>query len=336
MHAVAFFKMPIEPIVLEALDWFPGVPIFFVISGYLVVASFVNTPAVKEFLRNRALRIFPGLWVCLSVSYLFVWLQGGLSQNRFVEKTIIWALTQGSFFQFLNFVPNPGVVNGALWSISTELQFYLLIPVLFSTGWIFKGRLKTVTLILICVASASAFIHAWMLENMNGLLPRAFPTIYASIFSNGYFFCFGVVGYMWRERLIRLVSGRAFHFLLFYILIRFMVFFLGISANRVHSTMLSLLIYPVLALVVFSLAYSNKGMANKLLAGNDFSYGIYIYHMPVIYMLLYFGFSAYMALGILLVSVASLATASWFLVESPALRLKHHWSYSICQSEGQA
>lgn len=50
------------------LDRFPGVPIFFVISGVLISKSYERSDSLRDYLRNRCLRIFPGLWVCLVVS----------------------------------------------------------------------------------------------------------------------------------------------------------------------------------------------------------------------------------------------------------------------------
>ena len=47
------------------LDRFPGVPIFFVISGVLISKSHQRSDSLRDYLRNRCLRIFPGVWVCL-------------------------------------------------------------------------------------------------------------------------------------------------------------------------------------------------------------------------------------------------------------------------------
>lgn len=52
----------------------------------------------------------------------------------------------------------------------------------------------------------------------------------------------------------------------------------------------------------------------------DLSYGAYIWHMPIINLLLMLGFpNPY--LGILLTFM--FAVASWFFIEKPALKLKH-------------
>lgn len=56
------------------LSWLPlgplGVYIFFTISGYLVIESWRRDPHLGRFLVRRALRILPGLMVCVLLSVL--------------------------------------------------------------------------------------------------------------------------------------------------------------------------------------------------------------------------------------------------------------------------
>src|ERR1700704_498511 len=69
---------------IEHADWplfglislFPGVPVFFFISGFLISKSFENNSVLKEFWLNRALRIYPGLVCCFLVSLAMVWMTG--------------------------------------------------------------------------------------------------------------------------------------------------------------------------------------------------------------------------------------------------------------------
>src|ERR1700722_1498519 len=60
---------PLRPIA----EWFPGVPIFFFISGFLISKSFEKNSVVREYAQNRFLRIYPGLAVCFLVSLASVW-----------------------------------------------------------------------------------------------------------------------------------------------------------------------------------------------------------------------------------------------------------------------
>ena len=49
-----------------------AVDVFFVISGYLVLTSFERRKDVVAFVRARALRILPGLWVMLIVTTIIL------------------------------------------------------------------------------------------------------------------------------------------------------------------------------------------------------------------------------------------------------------------------
>ena len=74
---------------------------------------------------------------------------------------------------------------------------------------------------------------------------------------------------------------------------------------------------------VISLAYTAKWINNRILHNNDFSFGIYIYHMPVINVLLEIGSGGKnYSFFIMLAVISILAYLSWKLVERPALSLK--------------
>src|SRR5262249_36083916 len=71
VHVITHFQLigPAAVNILSAgLRLFPGVPIFFVISGFLISRSYERSASVRDYYRNRCLRIYPALWVCLIVS----------------------------------------------------------------------------------------------------------------------------------------------------------------------------------------------------------------------------------------------------------------------------
>ncbi|NBQ69487.1 MAG: acyltransferase [Nitrosomonadaceae bacterium] len=319
---------------LDVLDWFPGVPIFFMISGLLVTHSFVRLPTVLQFFQHRALRIYPGLWACLIVSFLLAAAQGDLESRSLFLKTVVWAGLQGTFFQFVNFYVNPGVTNGALWSIATELQFYLALPVMAAVGARYVRNRWHASLIIVGLSVFSAIVHEWTLVRQNELLPSLFPTLYASLLSNGFLFAFGVLAYLWKDKLYKLCRERLLYFLALYVGCRVILSMFGLSSTQVHTGLLCLVVYPMLGLVVYSFAFSWQNLSGQLLKGHDYSFGIYIYHMPVIYAALHWGIDGLQGLGLVSITVGLLAVASWRLVERPALGLKQRLGVSTAASLG--
>ena len=70
-------------VLLPAVWWmgvFPGVPIFFTVSGFLIYWSFErNADHIGSFFKNRFLRIYPGLWVCFAVTLAVLAVFGQIS-----------------------------------------------------------------------------------------------------------------------------------------------------------------------------------------------------------------------------------------------------------------
>ena len=72
---------PLQDAVIRLLEMFPGVPTFFFISGFLISRSYERVGSLREYARNRSLRIFPALYVCVAVNLLMVWATGYLGAN---------------------------------------------------------------------------------------------------------------------------------------------------------------------------------------------------------------------------------------------------------------
>ena len=113
---------------------FPGVVVRFVLSGYLVTASYekllqsssTESEATAEFLIKRAKRIFPPLWLCTILNVIVIVLLGGW---RRIGTLLFWMITQITGIAwtpsaFKGFAT--GSLNGALWTIFVQLQLYIL------------------------------------------------------------------------------------------------------------------------------------------------------------------------------------------------------------------
>ena len=115
---------------------FPGVIIFFTLSGFLVTLSWCRNNSLKQFVRNRFLRIYPALFVCFIALQIIMVVLGHIKWENLLDWQL-WAywigqLTIGQFFT-PDFLRDFGVgcPNGSLWTIPIEIEFYLLIPLIF-------------------------------------------------------------------------------------------------------------------------------------------------------------------------------------------------------------
>ena len=104
-----------------------GVWIFFTLSGFLMGKAFasgrysLDEVGMRTFLRNRFLRIAPIYYGSILVISAFRYPQIFTFKNW-------WMLVQMGTFDYAGDLPIREV--NALWSVSTEMQFYLLVPML--------------------------------------------------------------------------------------------------------------------------------------------------------------------------------------------------------------
>lgn len=103
-----------------------GVELFFMISGFVIFFSLSKIKTGKDFLFNRAVRLYPAYWVSVLLTFSCVQFFGleGLGTS-FTDL-----LVNLTMFQKLVGVPD---VDGVYWSLFSEWMFYLMMLVLFVT-----------------------------------------------------------------------------------------------------------------------------------------------------------------------------------------------------------
>jgi peptidoglycan/LPS O-acetylase OafA/YrhL len=303
-------RLPFHDVSLAILECFPGVPIFFLISGFLIASSY-ERQSLPDFARNRALRIFPALWGCLAVSIASVWASGYFAETPPPETAAVWLLAQVSIGQFYNpeFLRDygVGVLNGSLWTIPVEIQFYALAPFVVlafrRAPRLFWGALSA----LVAVNLVHGFTPDTMVRKLVAV--TFLPWIYMFMLGAALQFFWPSIRHWFEGKFGLWLAGYAA------IVLLDVTIGIGASTNKILMPYVL-----VLAGLVLSAAYSSPELAERLLRRNDISYGVYIYHMPV------YNFVLYNDLGWewAAVAVAVLcATVSWKLVEKPALALKN-------------
>ncbi|MDO9489384.1 MAG: acyltransferase [Sphingomonadaceae bacterium] len=294
------------PAAASILSIIPGVPVFFFVSGFLISRNYERSPS--GYLRNRFLRIAPALWLSVLISLALIFTLFGWS-----PILLPWALAQGTILQawnpeFLNGF-GIGVANGALWTIAVEIGFYAMVPIVYRAA-----RIDCAILIV----SALSLVVFLLLGPVTGTIRKA-----AFITSIPWFWMFGTGMLAQRQfaHLRPLVEGR----FLYWCAGLALVIVVGDAAEcpqlfAIGRNEVGVIVFIALAGTTLAAAYSAPTLAGRLLHRQDVSYGIYVYHMPVVNTLIVLGVHSF---ALALVSTVGAALLSWFLVERRVLFFKH-------------
>lgn len=318
LHTANHLNIKLPAVIFSILQYFPGVPIFFFISGYLIYQSFSNIKEKKlrTFFINRFLRLYPALFFCFVVTLLSLFISGYLETQSYTSKDFFtWVFTSLTFFQFYNpdFLRAYGVgaINGSLWTISAELQFYILTPLLFLLYTKYKKVSISLAFILVLVNLLNTFLN----EN-SSIAEKLMMVSFAPWF---YMFMVGAYISINRNLQTKILAISPLIYLGLYVV----TYFFALEYNLGTGNNINFISFILLCLLMFRLAYTNPSLSDQVLGGNDISYGIYIYHMPIVNLWL---FCKIQGTPISFVSAMlctiCMAFISWYLIEKPALKLK--------------
>lgn len=114
-----------------------GVLGFFGVSGFLITDSFLRRPHFREYLTARFLRIFPGYWFCLiltafAIAPIIAQLQPGqewepVGALRYLWRNWFLRVGEWNIGHVISMLPHSGAINGSTWSLFPEFLCYLLV-----------------------------------------------------------------------------------------------------------------------------------------------------------------------------------------------------------------
>jgi len=281
-----------------------AVYVFFAASGFLIAASLARGPTPGDFLRARAARLMPGLAVSLLV---VTFVLGPLVSERPAEAYLAAPETWSFVVRNLTllrpvyelpevFQSNPyPIVEGSIWTLRYEVACYAALALAAFAGLLAARRAATVVLALWIAAAvaqqAAAIAVPYDIDRLCLLSPP---------------FALGALAFLWRDRLP--LSFAAAGLLL-------------AAALAAPAALRPAAIAAALAYGTLVVAVRPAGRIRAFNRAGDYSYGIYVYAVPVQAL-------AVWALGpmtpawniaVALPATLALAALSWHLVERPAL-----------------
>lgn len=159
------FKTPIEPVTQYG---YLGVPLFFMISGFVITMSAESAASPIKFIINRAIRLYPAFITCslLTITYVAIFTTGPYFTIRELAANMtMFGLTM-----------HVRLINGAYWSLSIEWIFYFMVTAVLAVA---GRRGLPYFLWLWTVFSAIAMLHDF------GLMRRLFTLGNAPYFVAG-------------------------------------------------------------------------------------------------------------------------------------------------------
>jgi peptidoglycan/LPS O-acetylase OafA/YrhL len=279
---------------------------FFIISGFLITASWFSGRGAESYLRSRILRIFPGFAVAFCLSGFLAALSAGAEWWQYVtslpkSKLLPALLTlDGSVLnspEAFKQNPLPNAVNGSLWTIPLEFNCYLAVAFVGALG-LFRKRW------LVAISVAACILH------YTGQSLRNHETMYSwSRFAA--MFGVGALVWLYSEKMPR---SR------WYALLSAAIILAALFLQRGLT-----LVWPIAGTyLIFYFAFCGPTFVSTIGRRNDVSYGVYLYAFPVQQLLnqLYPSLGPYSHIVVAVPLAIVFGWASWLLVERPAMLLK--------------
>lgn len=267
-----------------------GVDLFFLISGFVLTPQLLNilsstkdevSESTLNFLKKRFKRLMPAFLLSTVFCLLLLAIMGSCNQfesagmQGFFSLIFLGNISADSLSgNYFNPNPNPFL---HFWSLSSEWQIYIFMPILLSSIVMLRSEFKkskmSYVLVIVFVISLLLSTFGW---ESNGLLGYYSPIVRIWQFAAGSltFLILSKVEVnqfmIFLARLLLILGGATLIF--------------PIPLGRHEANLLIIITFISLILSRFQ----NPNMLGKLfLWTGDRSYSLYLYHLPFIYLALY-------------------------------------------------
>ncbi len=307
---------------------FLGVDIFFVLSGFLITSLLMEEGAstgridFRAFYIRRALRLLPALLVLLGCLWVAVALFG---RHLHMDLRSLTTTTLAVLFYVSNWllafgIPWPLQFNH-MWSLALEEQFYLVWPLVFGLMLRRNARPRTVAGVLIAAVAAVVVWRAWLFYRWGSVQRVYFATdTRADAILIGCLFAVWRA-HGWQRRGAAGAMVAAAGFILAFFVARHDAGYMFYGGSTLAAVAAGVLTLELVARPWGVLTLPAMRWVGRL------SYGIYLWHPPVFYLVEKSPLQRHMALGLPLEwgLAFGCAAGSFYLFERPMLRLKRRF-----------
>jgi len=319
LHSSFHLKLSLWEPLKSFLQLFPGVPIFFFISGMLVTSSLMRSSSLKSYSMKRIKRVYPALWLCLLLSIIILMIFGQINFQTLAKPFLwIWLFCQTTLLQVFN--PSEfrdfgvGVVNGSLWTIPVEVSFYFVLPAIVALVKLVKNPVLVFKVLVLFGGILSYALSLTLIQLFDS--ENIFVKILnVTVIPYFWQFAFGIFAALYYQKLKQFFTGKVILVGAAYIVIG------GIVFHFIGPKMGLLLTSPLLYAFIFALGSNTPEITQRSLRGWDISYGLYLVHMLVVNILVETGFSGHWwAFTVSIIASVIRAMMSWHFVEAKVLR----------------
>lgn len=313
-HAYGLTKSPDLASLNNIFDANFAVKGFFSISGFLVAKSYFSSKDTWDFFEKRVRRICPAYYGAILLCFFIGLFTTSLEIPSYLqsEETHRYAFFNSIFLNFLQptlpgvFLNNPlQAIDGSLWTIKIEIMLYICVPFLIYS---FR-KFQSIPMVLTVLAFSAIWVYYFERVSTISIgqeIARQFPG------QISYFACGAFLAkepqYLKKLPLCLPVC----------------LILLAITESYTLRLIIDPIAYTTIVLAVCTI---NSRRFNFGKYG-DISYGIYLYHFPLIQLFIFLGLFAiniYLGVVISLSATLLLSLLSWNFLEKPFLKRSSHY-----------
>ena len=285
--------------------------VFFVLSGFVLTHQLASTPiGTLRFLGSRLVRLYLPVWVAIALNFLVIALIQG--SGRVID---FWigshpdSITTTGLMQEFLLLPY-GYFLGPLWSLKWEVSFSLLVVLFWKAKVIGRFPVPTVALSLVFATYGELVQNGWFKYIPMFVIGMALHSLLLKIKEKSIaprFEIFALVAAGLLPTISYVATSN---------------FFLGEALRYVIDVPTSLVAICVFFYVLIRGGFTSKVLDTKPLQFlGDFSYSLYLFHLPLISFAFYFSNASVGWVSVAFVASFGFAFLAYRVIEIPSHNL---------------